>query len=143
MSTNLPKTNTIKKFLTPTVIIAIILASVLIVGGLAAVVLTNPVNENVTGTPTTIPTATPTATPTVTPTIQPTEIHLSSNNTTPFAKGSTVKMWATVTPAQAGVNVTLINNGAPLAWNLTNSDGIATFERQPQNKYNYSISMIP
>ena len=115
--------------------IGILIIALLTVAVYAAGTIYNPVDENVSGTPTTRPTATPTPTPTVTPT----SIHLTSNNTAPFYLNDTLTMIATVSPAASGVLVTLYNKGNVVTTEVTNSSGIVVFNRSPTVFYNYSV----
>lgn len=125
--------------LTAPIILAII--AIALVGSVAAVlIVTAP--EHVTGTPEDKPTPTPTAT--VEPTAPPPtyEVHLSSNNTTPFYKGDTLRMTVEVKPPVAGATITLYNNGA-LAANptqLTDASGRVTYDRNPTQPYDYTVT---
>lgn len=135
-------TDKLKKPSTIIIIGILILAVVGIVT--AATILYNPVDENPQGTPVDKPTPTPTATPTPTepPPVVPTEVHLSSNNTTPFYKGDTLTMTAQLNQPVAGITITLYNNGN-LAANptaITDALGKATFNRNPTLPYNYSVT---
>ena len=109
----------------------------------AAVVLKNPVAENVIDTPID-PTPSPAPSPTTPPTM-PTAIHLTSNLTVgSFHKGDTLQLVATVNQPVAGLTVTLYNKGsivneAPTAY--TNSAGVAVFNRQPTQTFNYSVAV--
>ena len=107
---------------------------VFVIGAYAATTLTAP--EHAAGTPTSTPA--PTATPTVTPVA--TEIHLSSNNTTPFYKGWTLHIEGQLNTPTAGITVTLYNNGAVITTALTDSTGKAVFDRQPTNAYDYTLT---
>ena len=114
--------------------VAALLLCVLIAAG-AATVLSNPSDENVTGTPTDKPT------PTITPvSFSPTEIHLSSNITAPFYKGDTLQMNATLNVPVAGITVTLLNKGSVVTTAETDASGKVVFERAPLNAFDYSVT---
>ena len=121
-------------------IVAVVIGIALLGVAAAATMLTAP--EHVTGTPIASPTPTPTPSPSPTPapTVAPIEFHLTSNNTTPFYKGDTLRITAQLTQAISGANVTLSNNGAPLAWLLTDASGKAVFDRSPLNPFDYTAT---
>jgi hypothetical protein len=126
-----------------------LLAAVAVVSAAISLNLTAPENAantpiDPTPKPTAAPTPTPTASPSPTPVV-PTELHLSSNNTTPFYKGNTLQINGTLNQPMAGVTIFLKNNGAYLA-NVnatTNSNGVAVFNRTPMYAFNYTITTIP
>lgn len=121
-------------------IVAIIAVVAVASAAIAATYISAP--EHVTGTPQATPTPTPTQTPTPTPT--PIELHVTSNNTAPFYIGDTLHITATLSPAQAGITVTLYNNGASVATATTNTAGQAVFDRKPSLAYDYTaVASLP
>jgi hypothetical protein len=118
------------------VLIGVAVLCLFVVGVYAVTTLTAP--EHAAGTPTTAPTSTPTPTPTVTTVA--TELHMASNNTVPFYKGSTLHIEAQLNVATAGITVTLYNNGAVITTALTDSTGKAVFDRNPTNAYDYTVT---
>jgi hypothetical protein len=125
--------------------VAALLLCVLIAAG-ASTILTNPADENVTGTPTDKPAATPTPTPSST--VKPTAISLSSNITTPWYKTDFLELKAQLNQPVAGIPVTLYNKGNAVINGTTgqpviaytDSTGLAIFVRNPQAQFDYSIS---
>lgn len=113
-------------------IAAIILSAVLIGVVVAAQTIIAP--EHITGNPIDKPEPTPTTEP-VTFTL-----HLTSNNTSPFYKGDSLEMTATLTPALSNINVTLYNNGVVITTTQTDSEGKAVFVRLPTKPFDYTAS---
>lgn len=111
------------------------LALCALVGVGAVTVLSNPADENQTGTPTDRPAATPTPVVTV-----PTEIHFSSNLTNPFYKGDTLRMTATLNTATSGITVSLLNKGTLVITGETDANGQVIFDRAPVNPFDYSVT---
>lgn len=108
--------------------LAVIAIALVVIGIVAAVtVITAP--EHVIGTPEDRPAPPPTPV-----------LHLTSNNTTPFYKNDTLTMTATLTPAQAGIPVTLWNKGVFVTTELTDSSGVVVFNRKPLNPFDYTVS---
>lgn len=115
-----------------TLLAATIIALLVITGvTIAVTIITAP--EHITGNP--IPKPEPTETPDTTVTLS-----LTSNNTSPFYINDTLSMTATLTPAFSGINVTLYNNGVIVTSALTNSNGVAVFNRNPTKPYDYTVS---
>ena len=115
--------------------LAIALILTLVSYGVASTVLSNPADENVTGTPTGKPTATATPVSTV-----PTEIHFSSNLTNPFYKGDVLRMTASLNTATPGITVTLLNKGTTVTTGETDENGQVIFDRAPVNPFDYSVT---
>ena len=129
------KTRKEKALLATLAILIIALAAVVVY---SQTLITAP--EHITGDPQ--PTPTPTATESPTPPIA--ELHLTGNNTDPFYKGDVCHMEATLTPAEAGVTVTLYNNGNEITTALTNSSGVATFDRVCNNPFDFTaVAELP
>lgn len=121
------------------IVAVIALACSLVVGVYALTII--PAPEHIINTPETSPTPAPTTSPTPSPSPIPTiTLHLTSNNTTPFYKGYTLRMVAALTPIQAGITVTLYNNGASVTTAQTNSTGQAVFDRAPTNPFDYTVT---
>lgn len=114
-------------------VVALLLCGLIAVG--ASTVLSNPADENVTGTPTDKPTATTTPVSTV-----PTEIHFSSNLTSPFYKGDVLRMTASLNTPTPGITVTLLNKGTTVISGETDENGQVIFDRAPVNPFDYSVT---
>ena len=114
-------------------VVALLLCGLIAVG--ASTVLSNPADENQTGTPTGKPTATATPVSTV-----PTEIHFSSNLTNPFYKGDVLRMTASLNTATPGITVTLLNKGTTVTTGETDENGQVIFDRAPVNPFDYSVT---
>lgn len=131
------------------VVIAGVLIVALTVVGIAvaaSTILTNPPDENVKVDPADDPT--PSVSPTSEPTqtvVSATEIHLSSNASTPYYKSDFLQITAQLNQPVAGVTVELLNFGTPVLVNnvpvtaVTDTNGIAVFVRHPQNPTDYSV----
>lgn len=115
--------------------LAIALVLALATYAVASGILSNPAEENVTGTPTDKPTATTTPLSTV-----PTEVHLSSNVTAPWYKTDFLEMTAQLNTPTEGITITLLNHGDTVVTALTDDTGKAVFVRNPQNPFDYSVT---
>ena len=132
-----------------TLLIVIVTLSVVIGLVAGAVVLTSPehISGNPTPTATPSPTPTPSSSPTPTPTtVKASAIHLTSNLTTPFYVGSTIRLTAQLNQPTAGVVVTLrninIDGDNIVDTATTNTLGVAMFDRKPTVAFEYYVTAV-
>jgi len=112
------------------IVIAATAVVILAIAGLALAVTIITAPEHITGNPG------PTPAPTPIPPIA--ELHLTSNNTVPFYMGDTLHLEAKLTPAQAGITVKLYNNGVQMTTAVTDSNGVASFDRKPSGPFDFT-----